>query len=480
MSMTQSREQFSSRLGFILAAAGSAVGIGNLVGFPVNAAKSGGGAFLLIYALFVILICIPVMMAEMALGRHTRSNPVGAYNKIAQDKPMWKIGGWLALITPFMIAVFYQVITVWLLAYLLGSVTGNLDVLANGDFFGGFIQSYGVFVYLGLLTVIVGIILNSGVQKGIERLAKLLMPALIIMLVCLALFVLTLPNAIAGVSYYLIPDFSKITPEVVNLALGQAFFSLSLGMGILITYGSYISSKENIVKGAKTVAFVDTSVAFFAGLLILPAIFVFNPQVNPQELASSSVSLVFTFLPKIFLSLQSIVGYVGASIFASIFFLSVFFAALTSQVSILQVPISAIQDQLKFSRTKSVLLLGLGAVLFVLASTVSFGLVPFFTEFINYGGGAKSFFDLIVDVFYETILPLNGLIVCLFVTYCWKRSRLNGELSIGYDGYSTSLTKKYINFSLGTFIPIILFLVFINTVLLKFFQIDMIKLLFAS
>ena len=143
-----------------------------------------------------------------------------------------------------------------------------------------------------MLTLLVGIILNSGVQKGIERLAKLLMPALIIMLVGLALFVLTLPNAISGVEYYLIPDFSKITPEVINLALGQAFFSLSLGMGILITYGSYISSKENIVKGAKTVALVDTSVAFFAGLLILPAIFVFNPQVDPQELASSSVSLL--------------------------------------------------------------------------------------------------------------------------------------------------------------------------------------------
>ena len=308
MSMTQPREQFSSRLGFILAAAGSAVGIGNLVGFPVNAAKSGGGAFLLIYALFVVLICIPVMMAEMALGRHTRSNPVGAYNKIAKDKPMWKVGGWLALITPFMIAVFYQVITVWLLAYLLGTVTGNLDVMANDAFFGAFIKSYGVFVYLGLLTLLVGIILNSGVQKGIERLAKLLMPALIIMLVGLALFVLTLPNAMAGVKYYLIPDFSKITPEIVNIALGQAFFSLSLGMGILITYGSYISTKENIVKGAKSVALVDTSVAFFAGLLILPAIFVFNPQVNPEELASSSVSLVFTFLPKIFLSLQSVVG----------------------------------------------------------------------------------------------------------------------------------------------------------------------------
>jgi len=271
---------------------------------------------------------------------------------------------------------------------------------------------------------------------------------------------------------------SKITPEVVNLALGQAFFSLSLGMGILITYGSYISSHESVAGGAKSVALLDTCVAFCAGLLILPAIFVFNPDINTDDLSSSSVSLVFTFLPKIFLSLQSVVGYVGASVLASVFFLSVFFAALTSQVSILQVPISAFQDQLKLSRSKSVLMLGITAMAFVLACTVSFGLVPFFTEFINYGGGVKSFFDLIVDVFYETILPLNGLIVCLFVVYCWKRSNLNTELAVGDNKYSGSFTEKYINFSLSTFIPVILLAVFLNTVLLKFFQFNVIDYLF--
>ena len=478
MAVSQSREQFSSRIGFILAAAGSAVGIGNLVGFPVNAAKSGGGAFLLIYALFVVLVCLPVMMAEMSLGRHTRSNPVGAYNQIANNNSIWKVGGWLALITPFMIAVFYQVITVWLLAYLVGVLTGNLDVMAGEAYFGQFINSNGVFFYLLLLTLLVGVILNSGVQKGIERLAKILMPALFVMLVALIIFVLSLPNAFEGVKYYLVPDITKITPDVVNLALGQAFFSLSLGMGILITYGSYISGKESVAGGAKSVALLDTGVAFCAGLLILPAIFVFNPDINTDDLSSSSVSLVFTFLPKIFLSLQSVVGYVGASILAAVFFLSVFFAALTSQVSILQVPLSAFQDQLKLSRLKSVLMLGLTAAVFVLACTVSFGLMPFFTEFVNYGGATKSFFDLIVDVFYETILPLNGLIVCLFVVYCWKRSKLNTELSIGDDGYSHSFTKEYINFSLSVFIPIILLAVFLNTVLLKFFQFNVIEYFF--
>ena len=217
------------------------------------------------------------------------------------------------------------------------------------------------------------------------------------------------------------------------------------------------------------VALVDTSVAFFAGLLILPAIFVFNPEINTGELSTSSVSLVFTFLPKIFLSMQSIVGFVGASFVASIFFLLVFFAAITSQVSILQVPISAFQDELGYSRFKSVLSLGACAILLVVASTASFGMVAYFTEFVSYGGGTKSLFDIIYDVFYDTILPLNGFIVCMFVVYKWKTSNLNQELSIGDDGFENSLTRKYINFSLSTFIPVILLLVFINTVCIKFF-----------
>ena len=467
--MNDQREQFRSKLGFILAAAGSAVGIGNLVGFPVNAAKSGGAAFLLVYAGFVIFICLPVMIAEMSLGRHTQRNPLGAYNAVSANSAVWKIGGWLAIITPFMIAVFYQVLTVWLLAYFVGAITGNLNAMAQPEYFSEFINSGSVFIYLAILTVIIGFVLNSGVQNGIERLAKVLMPSLLVMLLILTSFVLTLPNAMIGVKFYLIPDLAKITPSVISNALGQAFFSLSLGMGILITYGSYVAKRESITSGAKMVALVDTSVAFFAGLLILPAIFVFNPSIDTTELSTSSVSLVFTFLPKIFLSLQTTFGYFGANLFASVFFLLVFFAALTSQVSILQVPISAFQDELGFSRFKSVLSLGACAALLVLASTVSFGMVAYFTEFTSYGGATKSFFDVVIDVFYDTILPLNGFIVCLFVIYKWRTSNFNSELKVGDDGFNGSFTQKYINFSLGTFIPVILLLVFLNTVCIKFF-----------
>ena len=470
--MAAQREQFQSRIGFILAAAGSAVGIGNLVGFPVNAAKSGGAAFLLVYAAFVVFVCLPVMIAEMSLGRHTQRNPLGAYNSASNNSGLWRIGGWFAIVTPFMIAVFYQVLTVWLLAYFVGAVTGNLEAMAQPDYFNTFINSNTVFIYLGLLTLLIGFVLNSGVQQGIERLAKVLMPTLLIMLIALTAFVLTLPNAMVGVKFYLIPDITKITPLVISNAMGQAFFSLSLGMGILITYGSYVSKRESIAGGAKMVALVDTAVAFFAGLLILPAIFVFNPDIDTAELSTSSVSLVFTFLPKIFLSMQSAVGYFGANLFASAFFLLVFFAALTSQVSILQVPISAFQDELGYSRLKSVFSLGGCAALLVIASTASFGMVDAFTNFVSYAGASKSIFDVIIDVFYDTILPLNGFIVCLFVIYRWKRSNFNAELAIGDDQFEQSFTRKYINFSLGTFIPVILLLVFINTVCIKFFGLE--------
>lgn len=472
--MSTQREQFRSKLGFILAAAGSAVGIGNLVGFPVNAAKSGGAAFLLVYAIFVFFVCLPIMIAEMSLGRHTQRNPLGAYNTVSNNHSLWRLGGWLAIITPFMIAVFYQVLTVWIFAYFIGAISGDLAAMAQPDYFGRFINSQSVFIYLLILLALIGTILNSGVQNGIERLARWLMPILFVMLLLLTAFVLTLDNAFIGVKYYLVPDISKISPDIVSNALAQAFFSLSLGMGILITYGSYIKKQESVRSGAAMVAVVDTCVAFFAGLLILPAIFAFNPATNTEELSSSSVSLVFTFLPKIFLSLQANIGYIGANLFAALFFMLVFFAALTSQVSILQVPISVFQDELKYSRRKSVFMLGALAILFVLACTVSFGMVNFFTEFVSYAGQTKSFFDVVVDIFYDTILPLNGFIVCLFVVYKWKRAGLNQELEQGDPQYHHSFTKKYLNFSLGTFIPVILFLVFLNTVFIKFFDFSLV------
>lgn len=467
--MSAEREQFSSKLGFILAAAGSAVGIGNLVGFPVNAAKNGGGAFLIMYALFVFLICLPVMIAEMSIGRKTQKDPVGAYKNITGGSKSWGIAGILGIITPFMIAVFYMVLTVWIFGYIVITFSGNLDYLASGQAFGEFINSPYIFVAMIIVAAIINFILIAGVKDGIEKAAKTLMPALFVMLVAMVIFVLTLDNAFTGVEFFIIPDFSKITPSVINGALSQAFFSLSLGMGILITYGSYISNKADIVSSAKLVAITDTAVAFTAGLMILPAVFSFNPEINTAELSDSSVSLIFTFLPKIFLALQTTIGYFGASAVAAFFFILVFFAAITSLVSIIEVPVAYLIDEKSYSRKKALSsLLVVGGILTVCA-TMAFGMVTFFTEFTSYAGGTRSLFDVIYDIFYDTILPLNGLLICLLVSYRWKKHNLSDEIEKGNANYKGSWVEKYINFSLSTFIPVILLGIFINTVATKFF-----------
>ncbi|TRW47981.1 sodium-dependent transporter [Aliidiomarina halalkaliphila] len=468
--MSTAREHFSSRIGFILAAAGSAVGIGNMVGFPVAATKNGGGAFLLIYALFVVFICLPIMLAEMGLGRRTQSDPHGAYIAIAGAKHPWRFAGWLAVITPFMIGVFYMVITVWILGYLVQTLFGNLDVIANPEYFGVFINHGSVFAYLLMVAAIVYMVLVSGVRGGIERAARLMMPALFVMLIALVIFVLTLDNAFAGVQFFLIPDFSKVDGGVISGALSQAFFSLSLGMGILITYGSYLRQKDNLVGASKLVLITDTAVAFTAGLMVLPAIFAINPDTNPAELSESSVAMIFTFLPQIFLALSGTIGYLGASIVAVIFFLLVFVAAITSLVSIIEVPTATIVRKYNITRQKALGVLALTMGVLTLIATASFGMVAFFTDFVGYGGNRHSFFDVIYDVFYDTVLPLNGLLICLFVVWHWKKNNFHDALNEGAVKYRGGLLEKYVSFSLTTFIPAILAIVFINTVLGKFFN----------
>ncbi len=467
--MSQERGQFSSKLGFILAAAGSAVGLGNLVAFPVMASKNGGAAFLIIYLLFIALICYPVMMAEISMGRRTQRNPVGAFSELSGGMLRWRIAGWIAIVTPFMIAVFYTVITVWLVVYIKEIISGNLLALTDEATFGEIVSRPSLFGYVALLLVVVFGILMGGVKGGIERLARVLMPTLAVMLVLLTIFVLTLDNASAGIAYYLVPDFSKVNLSVINGALSQAFFSLSLGMGILITYGSYFSREDNIAQSTRMVAIADTSIAFFAGLLILPAIFAFDPNTNTDDLSTSSVGLIFSFLPKIFLSMQVAVGYQGASLVALVFFTLVFFAALTSLVSIVEIPIACWIDEFGISRKKAVLMQAVLLSAFAVPATISFGISDFFTNFTSYGGLNKSFFDVVYDVFYETILPFVGFTVCIFVAYKWKMSGLKSELIMGDDKYSGSMLEKYLNFAMGTIIPAVLLLVFLSTVSTLYF-----------
>ena len=302
--MSEQRDQFSSKIGFILAAAGSAVGIGNLVGFPVAATKNGGGAFLLIYALCCIHMSAYYACRNGAWSQ-SAEKPLGSYLALGSGKPFWSFSGFLAVLTPFMIAIFYMVITVWIFGYLYHAAIGDLSKLADPSYFGQFVNDYSFVGFLVAVTLIVNVILMGGVRQGIEKAAKFLMPALFIMLILLVIFVLSLDNASIGIQFYLVPDFSKIDGSVISGALSQAFFSLSLGMGILITYGSYFSRKDDIVTSGKLVAITDTAVAFTAGLMTLPAIFAINPNTDPNSLSDSSVSMIFSFFPQIFIALEA-------------------------------------------------------------------------------------------------------------------------------------------------------------------------------
>lgn len=476
--MSADRGQFSSRLGFILAAAGSAVGLGNLVAFPVMASKNGGAVFLLVYLLFVALICFPVLLAEIAMGRHSRRNPVGAFSALSGGHKGWRWAGKLAILTPFMIAVFYTVVTVWILIYLFRAATGGLAELAQPEAFGAMIGSPSIFPWFVILQFAVFGVLLGGVKGGIERMARVLMPLLAIMLIGLILFVLTLDDAMLGVRYYLIPDFSRFNGTVISAALNQAFFSLSLGMGIMITYGSYFSRTDRIVKSGRMVAVADTGVAFMAGLLILPAIFAFNPATNPDDLSTSSVGLIFSYLPQIFLSMQDVAGYWGASVAAAVFFALVFFAAMTSLVSILEIPISYMIDELCYSRRKAVLVQAVLVTSFAVLAALSFGMSGFLTDFIPYGGGSRSFFDLIADTFSEVILPLVGFFVCILCAWRWRDGFVE-ELSAGDAAFRNSGLARYLAFSLRTFVPVVLMFVFINSVAQKYFAVDLLR-IFAS
>ena len=331
------RGNFSGRFGFIMAAAGSAVGLGNIWRFPYLAGQNGGAAFLLIYLAFILLICFPVMVGEIAIGRRAGLDAYGSYTKLGGAK--WGYLGLFGILGCIFILSFYNVVAGWAFGYFLEITFGSL--LSEKDFsgfFGNYVTdiSDNFWFSLGFM-VMTAFIVTKGIQKGIEMANKIMMPLLYLILICLIIYGLTLPNALAGVKFYLIPELSEITPQTIFDALRQAFFSLSLGMGALITYGSYVKRDHNIVSSAAIISVADTMVAFLAGLMIFPL--VFSAGMMPSE----GPPLVFIILPKIFHDMHPVVGrIVGGS-----FFLMLCFAALTSTISMLEVPTAYLVDQKK-------------------------------------------------------------------------------------------------------------------------------------
>lgn len=395
-------------MGFIFAAAGSAIGLGNIWRFPYSAGENGGGAFVLIYLIFVFAIGIPVVLAELSIGRHSQKNPVGAFKALVPNS-LWPWVGGLGVLTGFGILAFYGVIAGWTLSYLWGAVTGVyggvMTAEQSGALFTELIGNPGKAIFLtGAFMLLTVLVVRGGVSKGIERVTKVLMPLLLIILIILAIRSVTLPGGMEGLVYLFKPDFSKITVVVIMSALGQALFSLSLGMGAMITYGSYFPDSENLFSAGITVALFDTAIALLAGLIIFPALF--SAGVEP----GAGPGLVFVVLPSIFGSLPA------GQFFAIAFYALLAIAALTSTISLLEVTVSYFVDEKGWSRNKAAWILGGGCFVFAVPSALSNGAVPMFTDFLGTG---MDFLSLNNILWGNYSLSIGAISLCVFVGWKW-------------------------------------------------------------
>ena len=418
MQTDSSRGMWGSRVGFILAAAGSAVGLGNVWGFPTQVGRGGGAAFVAIYLVCVFLVCVPIMAGEIALGRRSRQSPAGSFAVLAPGRAWWLAGG-LAVLTGACILSFYSVIAGWTIAYVWFAATGSFpeDPDEIGRFFGDFISNGTANVGLTLLVLATTAgVLAGGVRGGIERVTKALMPALLALLVMLAFRAVTLPGAQEGLAYYLRPDLSNFADAgVFNAALGQAFFSLSLGMGCMITYGSYLGSRSGIAGATLWIALLDTGIALLAGFIIFPA----GYSIAGFDPTSEGPGLIFAVLPNLFATLP------GGHVFGAAFFALLGMAALTSTISLLEVPVAHCVDAFAWPRVKAV-----GAVtgaVFALAvpSALGNGAVGAFASMPGIGLDFLSLMDVLWSKF---ALPIGGLLTAVFVGWIWRADRALAEL----------------------------------------------------
>lgn len=458
------RGGFSSKLGFIAAAAGSAVGLGNIWQFPYVTGQNGGAAFLLIYVGWIVFIGLPIMVGEIAIGRRTQANPYGAYKQLGGKT--WALLGLFGILCGVMILSFYNVVSGWAFGYFLQvSFGGLLKEQEFSRFFGNYVTDFwDNMMYSFSFMIITAFIVYHGVRKGIEGTAKILMPVLFALLIGLIIYGLNLPNAMDGVRFYLLPDFNHITGASIYSALGQAFFSLSLGMGALITYGSYINKDDNIISSATLVTATDTLVAFLAGLMIFPL--VFSQGQSPSE----GPGLVFVTLPAIFQTMGPMVGrLIGGG-----FFLLLCFAALTSTISLLEVPVAYLVDEKKWSRKKSVIVMALVIFVIGIPSMLGFGAVDSLTNFAYYEGAVKSTMDVVQDLFYVVGLPLGGFLMSVFIATRWKTHNMSEEISHGNPTYKGSILEIFFNIMIKFICPFVLGIMFILTMLQKFFGVAII------
>ncbi|MGS2723171.1 sodium-dependent transporter [Porticoccus sp. GXU_MW_L64] len=448
--MGTDRGQFSSRFGFIMAAAGSAVGLGNVWGFPTNTAENGGGAFVLLYFVLAFVLAYPALMAELVIGRHTRANMVGALCQVAGKGPMSRVGkftGLYAVLVASLILSFYSIVAGWMIAHLAEPIASALgsDSVARWLVESSTSRSLFFTLLFALATIWV---ISRGVEKGIEKWSSRLMPSLLLLLGALIVYVLLQEGAAEGLALYLKPDFSQITnPNIVVEAMGQAFFSLSLGVGTMLIYGSYISHRENLPKLGAIVTVVDTGIAFMAGLLIIPAMFVAQNNgvaiFNNGELVAGP-GLIFQTLPSLFATM----GAVG-QFFAFAFFALMTIAALTSSISMLEVPVAYSVENHDQPRPKTAWLVG--GVIFAISALIIFS--------------GDAVFGFVVDLTTKYSQPMLGLLLCLFAGWVMHRNKLLEEIKQGLSDAEHSLFWKIWPGYVRYVCPLLIAVTFINSLL---------------
>lgn len=407
------KEQWSSGFGFIMAAAGSAIGLGNLWKFPYITGTNGGGLFLLIYVIFLVLLGIPILLAETAIGRHAGLNAVDSCSKI---KKGWGFVGGIGILGAFMVLSAYNVVGGWVIKYILNSIKG---AELNADSFTAYTaQTFEPVLWTFIFSAVTAAIVLKGVSGGIEKVSSVLLPVLLFFLIGLMIYSLTLPDAIEGVKYFLVPDFSNINSvgDIAHIALnamGQVFFSLSLGMGTLITYGSYLDKSSDLTSNTITIVILDTLVALISGLVIIPSVFSFGLEVT------SGPGLIFSTLPQVFAQMS------GGRYAAALFFILVFFAAVTSAISLLEVITSWFEAKTGLSRTASAIICAAGTFAVSCIASLSFGALSDLTI------GGMVFFDLINYLADKIIMPLGGIFICILVGYLWGIKPASEEISNG-------------------------------------------------
>jgi neurotransmitter:Na+ symporter, NSS family len=450
--MAENRGQWGSKFGFIMAAAGSAVGLGNIWRFPYLTGENGGAAFVLVYIFCVVLVAVPMLINEIAIGRLTGKNPVGAIQQLGGNKLWVSLVGVLPLIVTFVVLSYYSTIAGWTVGYIFTSLFSiNIpfaEFIANPSY----VIPLGGFVILATAWIVLG-----GVSGGIEKATKILMPMLFVLLIVVIFRSVTLPGAAKGIEYYLIPDFSKINARVILAALTQAFFSLGVGWGMMITYGSYLPKNQNIVSSSLWVGAMDTSIALLAGFMVFPAVFAFNQ--SPTE----GPTLVFTVLSNVFQQMPF------GNIAGALFFLLLFFAAITSTISMLEAPSAYFMDQKKWNRKKAAWTVAIVAFLFGVPSALSTGAVgSLSTMQVDFLGVVKTgFMDIFDYLFGSLLMMLVVLSTCLYTGWFFKTELLVDEIEKGMPSFKTGSILGIAPYKLWLFMvrfvcPIIIGLVILN------------------